>query len=74
MSGLAPTLIIVRVAYGKSVDSVQQMVSLQLTDPQGNSQGSRPAIDLEPQTQIGGHVQSQLDEPLPVPAIGEKMV
>ncbi|KAK1230386.1 hypothetical protein PQX77_006531 [Marasmius sp. AFHP31] len=26
MSGLAPTLIIVRVAYGKSVDSVQQQV------------------------------------------------
>ncbi|KAF9265097.1 hypothetical protein L218DRAFT_957781 [Marasmius fiardii PR-910] len=52
MSGLAPTLIIVRVAYGKSVDSVQQMVSLQSTNAQGNSQGSRPAIDLQPQTQV----------------------
>ncbi|KAF9256572.1 hypothetical protein L218DRAFT_191657 [Marasmius fiardii PR-910] len=74
MSGLAPTLIIVRVAYGKSVNSVQQTVSLQLTNAQGNSQGSRPAIDSQPQTQIGGHVQSPLDESLPVPATGEKMV
>ncbi|KAF9259992.1 hypothetical protein L218DRAFT_1055628 [Marasmius fiardii PR-910] len=74
MSGLAPTLIIVRVAYGKSVNSVQQMASLQLTNAQGNSQGSRPAIDSQPQTQIGGHVQSPLDESLPVPATGEKMV
>ncbi|KAJ8077845.1 hypothetical protein PM082_002285 [Marasmius tenuissimus] len=39
--GLAPTLIIVRVAYGKSVDSVQQMISdtsIQFAEP---GQGSR---------------------------------
>ncbi|KAF9265044.1 hypothetical protein L218DRAFT_957714 [Marasmius fiardii PR-910] len=75
MSGLAPTLIIVRVAYGKSVNSVQQMVSLQWADTQGNSQRSRPAIGSQPQTQIQSvHVQSQLDEPLPTAATGEKMV
>ncbi|KAJ8077807.1 hypothetical protein PM082_002241 [Marasmius tenuissimus] len=32
MSGLAPTLIIVRVAYGKSVDSVHQMVSIHFAE------------------------------------------
>ncbi|KAK1219520.1 hypothetical protein PQX77_017753 [Marasmius sp. AFHP31] len=32
MAGLAPTLIIVRVAYGKSVDSVQQMVSTHFSE------------------------------------------
>ncbi|KAF9255811.1 hypothetical protein L218DRAFT_950490 [Marasmius fiardii PR-910] len=41
MSGLAPTLIIVRVAYGKSVDSAQQMVStLQFADGQPYSAGT----------------------------------
>ncbi|KAK1218765.1 hypothetical protein PQX77_018532 [Marasmius sp. AFHP31] len=33
MSGLAPTLIFVRVAYGKSVDSVQQqLMSIHLSE------------------------------------------
>ncbi|KAK1220453.1 hypothetical protein PQX77_016771 [Marasmius sp. AFHP31] len=32
MAGLAPTLIIVRVGYRKSVDSVQQMVSIHLAE------------------------------------------
>ncbi|KAK1223921.1 hypothetical protein PQX77_013200 [Marasmius sp. AFHP31] len=32
MSGLAPTLIIVRVAYGKSVDSVQQVISIHFAE------------------------------------------
>ncbi|KAK1223918.1 hypothetical protein PQX77_013197 [Marasmius sp. AFHP31] len=32
MSGLAPTLIIVRVAYGKPVESVQQMMSLRFAE------------------------------------------
>ncbi|KAK1221016.1 hypothetical protein PQX77_016179 [Marasmius sp. AFHP31] len=32
MSGLAPTLIIVRVAYGKSVESVQQMMSIHFAE------------------------------------------
>ncbi|KAK1223956.1 hypothetical protein PQX77_013164 [Marasmius sp. AFHP31] len=32
MSGLAPTLIIVRVAYRKSVDSVQQMISIHFAE------------------------------------------
>ncbi|KAF9254668.1 hypothetical protein L218DRAFT_885797, partial [Marasmius fiardii PR-910] len=49
VTGLAPTLIIVRVAYGKSVNNVQQMVTLQLTgSAHGNSQDSRPAVDLQP--------------------------
>ncbi|KAF9264573.1 hypothetical protein L218DRAFT_900391 [Marasmius fiardii PR-910] len=59
MSGLAPTLVIVRVAYGKSVDSVHQVVStLQFADaqPQGNnqSQRSRPMTIVDP-TNVNGH-------------------
>ncbi|KAF9264557.1 hypothetical protein L218DRAFT_228168 [Marasmius fiardii PR-910] len=74
MAGLAPTLIIVRVAYGKSVDSVQQMVStLQITSPEENSQRSRPGDDLQLRTQIGGYVQSVSETPLPVPAMSEEM-
>ncbi|KAK1229642.1 hypothetical protein PQX77_007277 [Marasmius sp. AFHP31] len=32
MAGLAPTLIIVRVAYGKSVDNVDQVMSIHFAD------------------------------------------
>ncbi|KAF9255176.1 hypothetical protein L218DRAFT_1081974 [Marasmius fiardii PR-910] len=80
MSGLAPTLIIVRVAYGKSVDSVQQMVStLQFANDQGNSQTSGQIANLQlPQAQIGGHVHGhrELDnlELSPMPRMSEEMV
>ncbi|KAK1230633.1 hypothetical protein PQX77_006263 [Marasmius sp. AFHP31] len=41
MAGLAPTLIIVRVAYNKSVESVQQMLStLEFTDPSDRRQSA----------------------------------
>ncbi|KAK1229498.1 hypothetical protein PQX77_007433, partial [Marasmius sp. AFHP31] len=43
MSGLAPTLIIVRVTHGKSVESVQQVVSLQFA-----RRGSRSASGSGP--------------------------
>ncbi|KAG7088994.1 hypothetical protein E1B28_012940 [Marasmius oreades] len=36
MSGLAPTLVIVRVAYGKSVDSVQQVMSIHFLDQEAH--------------------------------------
>ncbi|KAJ8077910.1 hypothetical protein PM082_002351 [Marasmius tenuissimus] len=39
LSGLAPTLIIVRVAYGKSVESVQQMASIHFAERE-NRHGS----------------------------------
>ncbi|KAK1229500.1 hypothetical protein PQX77_007435 [Marasmius sp. AFHP31] len=38
MAGFAPTLVIVRVAYGKSVDSVQQMMSMHFAE-QSSRQG-----------------------------------
>ncbi|KAF9264515.1 hypothetical protein L218DRAFT_862733, partial [Marasmius fiardii PR-910] len=71
MLGLAPTMIIVRVAAGKSVDSVQQMVStLQFqADAQGSSQRSRPAADLQLQTQIGGQAPLDSERSLPMPEI-----
>ncbi|KAK1229984.1 hypothetical protein PQX77_006937 [Marasmius sp. AFHP31] len=50
MSGLAPTLIIVRVTYNKAIQSVQQVVSnLQFQEP-GTQQSvsERETIDLRP--------------------------
>ncbi|KAK1223919.1 hypothetical protein PQX77_013198 [Marasmius sp. AFHP31] len=38
MAGLAPTLIIVRVAHGKSVDSVQQMMSIHFANQDASQQ------------------------------------
>ncbi|KAL0060532.1 hypothetical protein AAF712_012690 [Marasmius tenuissimus] len=40
MSGLAPTLIIVRVAYGKSANSVQQMMPISFASNQSSRQES----------------------------------
>ncbi|KAK1224365.1 hypothetical protein PQX77_012726 [Marasmius sp. AFHP31] len=40
MSGLAPTLIIVRVAYGKSANSVQQMMPISFASQQSSQQAS----------------------------------
>ncbi|KAK1217925.1 hypothetical protein PQX77_019400 [Marasmius sp. AFHP31] len=47
MSGLAPTIIIVRVAYGKSVDSVQQMTESMrfTTQPRSSTDGIRTTLD-----------------------------
>ncbi|KAK1216669.1 hypothetical protein PQX77_020705 [Marasmius sp. AFHP31] len=45
MAGLAPTLLIVRIAYGKSVDNVEQMIStLQF--------GDAPVIETQRQTNV----------------------
>ncbi|KAK1223246.1 hypothetical protein PQX77_013873 [Marasmius sp. AFHP31] len=56
MSGLAPTLIIVRVAYGKSVDSVHQMVSINFAEreTQQGPQLSAPraTVDISSRPQI----------------------
>ena len=61
MKGLAPTMIIVRVAYGKSIDSVQQMMSIRFVE--GESQ--RPGT---PQGGLRGTVvipsRTQANEPL----------
>ncbi|KAK1223224.1 hypothetical protein PQX77_013903 [Marasmius sp. AFHP31] len=53
-TGLAPTLIIVRVAYGKSVDSVQQMVSIHFaereTQQEANVNPARATVDIRPRS------------------------
>ncbi|KAF9256590.1 hypothetical protein L218DRAFT_188768 [Marasmius fiardii PR-910] len=65
MSGLAPTMIIVRVAQGKSVDSVQQVVStLQFADARENSQRSGPAVE----TWADARAHSDSENTLPMPA------
>ncbi|KAK1229644.1 hypothetical protein PQX77_007280 [Marasmius sp. AFHP31] len=46
MAGLAPTLIIVRVAYGKSVDSVQQVITRTIHFAEQESQETRPGRSL----------------------------
>ncbi|KAL0057588.1 hypothetical protein AAF712_015766 [Marasmius tenuissimus] len=57
MSGLAPTLIIVRVAYGKSVETVTQMVSIQFAERE-TQQGPRlsalrATVDISSSPHIG---------------------
>ncbi|KAK1235431.1 hypothetical protein PQX77_001350 [Marasmius sp. AFHP31] len=51
MAGLAPTLIIVRVAYGKSVDSVQQMLSIHFatceSQQEAGNRGSQTPLDIQ---------------------------
>ncbi|KAK1215361.1 hypothetical protein PQX77_022031 [Marasmius sp. AFHP31] len=51
MSGLAPTLIIVRVAYGQSVESVQQVVSIQFaereTQRHSTVNGLQTTVDIQ---------------------------
>ncbi|KAF9264508.1 hypothetical protein L218DRAFT_224995 [Marasmius fiardii PR-910] len=81
MSGLAPTLIIVRVSYGKSVNSVQQMVStLHFADVPENSQKSRPVANVvQLRTHIDDHRHSSSEtsdsEPSSSgPTASEKMV
>ncbi|KAL0060522.1 hypothetical protein AAF712_012680 [Marasmius tenuissimus] len=45
MSGLAPTLVIVRVAYGKSVETVQQMMSIHFAE-QASRETRQPTVDI----------------------------
>ncbi|KAK1223922.1 hypothetical protein PQX77_013201 [Marasmius sp. AFHP31] len=57
MSGLAPTLIIVRVAYGKSIETVQQMVSIQFAERE-TQHGPRlsmlrATVDISSRSRIG---------------------
>ncbi|KAL0061699.1 hypothetical protein AAF712_011451 [Marasmius tenuissimus] len=64
MSGLAPTLIIVRVAYGKSVETVTQMVSIQFAE-RDTQQGPRlsalrATVDISSRPHIGAS-HSQLE-------------
>ncbi|KAL0058039.1 hypothetical protein AAF712_015298 [Marasmius tenuissimus] len=57
MSGLAPTLIIVRVAYGKSVESVQQMVSIHFaereTQQEAGANALRATVNIRSRTGAG---------------------
>ncbi|KAK1217584.1 hypothetical protein PQX77_019753 [Marasmius sp. AFHP31] len=51
MAGIAPTLIIVRVAYRKSVDSVQQMVSAHFAECESQQEVGNQTL----QTTLGNH-------------------
>ncbi|KAK1218763.1 hypothetical protein PQX77_018530 [Marasmius sp. AFHP31] len=71
MAGLAPTLIFVRVAYGKSVDSVQQqMMSIHLSE--GASQqrteldtnAPQAAVDIQSNPQTS-NPEDCMEEPRP---------
>ncbi|KAK1216580.1 hypothetical protein PQX77_020784 [Marasmius sp. AFHP31] len=57
MAGLAPTLIIVRVRYKKSIDSVQQMVSMHFAEHDtGQETGLRAiqtTLDIQSNLQHG---------------------
>ncbi|KAL0059340.1 hypothetical protein AAF712_013918 [Marasmius tenuissimus] len=62
MAGFAPTLVIVRVAYGKSVDSVQQMMSIHFaeqTSRPGHGHGVstlRTTVNLPSRSQDEDHI------------------
>ncbi|KAK1226709.1 hypothetical protein PQX77_010305 [Marasmius sp. AFHP31] len=45
MAGLAPTLIIVRIGYRKSVDSVQQMVSAHFAEGGSQLEHDNPHVE-----------------------------
>ncbi|KAK1223126.1 hypothetical protein PQX77_014000 [Marasmius sp. AFHP31] len=71
MSGLAPTLIIVRVAYSKSVDSIQQqMVSIHLSkeaSQQRTGLGTsmpQAAVDIQSNPQTS-NLEDCMEEPKP---------
>ncbi|KAJ8092875.1 hypothetical protein PM082_023508 [Marasmius tenuissimus] len=85
MAGLAPTLIIVRAAHGKSVSSVNQMMSLQMqfADPQLAQQKSTILgvnVDFhsratdDPAATSTGDSSERLSDGLGEGAVGEKMV
>ncbi|KAK1223250.1 hypothetical protein PQX77_013877 [Marasmius sp. AFHP31] len=48
MTGLAPTLIIVRVGYRQSVDSVQQMVSIHFAECESKWEAGNRAAQSTP--------------------------
>ncbi|KAK1218155.1 hypothetical protein PQX77_019175 [Marasmius sp. AFHP31] len=68
MSGLAPTLIFVRVAYGKSVDSVQQMLSIHYTGQASQQRtglgpsAPQAAMDIQSNPQTG-KLEDHTEEP-----------
>ncbi|KAK1221597.1 hypothetical protein PQX77_015610 [Marasmius sp. AFHP31] len=69
MSGLAPTLIIVHVAYGKSMDSVQQqMMSIHLSKEASqqrtglDTSASQAAMNIQSNTQTG-NLEDHMEEP-----------
>ncbi|KAK1220344.1 hypothetical protein PQX77_016888 [Marasmius sp. AFHP31] len=71
MSGLAPTMIIVRVAYGKSMDSVQQQImsihlSEEATQQRTGLDTSTPqaAVDIQSNPQTG-NLEDHTEEPKP---------
>ncbi|KAK1218910.1 hypothetical protein PQX77_018378 [Marasmius sp. AFHP31] len=71
MSGLAPTLIFVRVTYGKSVDSVQQqMMSIHLSEEASRQRTGlgmsipQAAIDIQSNAQTS-NLEDCMEEPKP---------
>ncbi|KAJ8077912.1 hypothetical protein PM082_002353 [Marasmius tenuissimus] len=68
MAGFAPTLVIVRVAYGKSVDSVQQMMSIHFaeqTSRPGHGHGVstlRTTVNLPSRSQDEDHIEQAKSE------------
>ncbi|KAG7094553.1 hypothetical protein E1B28_005381 [Marasmius oreades] len=83
MSGLGPTMVIARVAYGKSVESVQHSIStfcIANTNAQATQQGStagmqQMTINFSLQTQPGialDYLQA-MEEPLANQAVVEKV-
>ncbi|KAJ8083100.1 hypothetical protein PM082_008968 [Marasmius tenuissimus] len=62
MSGLAPTLVIVRVAYHKSVDSVQQMMTtLQFAEGREDEQQSESTAAGQTPVDIRGGIRVRVD-------------
>ncbi|KAL0056947.1 hypothetical protein AAF712_016436, partial [Marasmius tenuissimus] len=68
--GIAPTLIIVRVAYQKSVDSVQQMVSIHFAEHESQREVGNRAI----QTALGIHSDTQHDNTSSGPPLDKVLV
>ncbi|KAK1234697.1 hypothetical protein PQX77_002094 [Marasmius sp. AFHP31] len=55
MAGLAPTLMIVRIAYGKQVDSVQQTMSIHFAERETRASrrsGTRGTMDICPRSGV----------------------
>ncbi|KAL0065768.1 hypothetical protein AAF712_007255 [Marasmius tenuissimus] len=62
MSGLAPTLVIVRVAYRKSVDSVQQMMTtLQFAEGREDEQQSESTAAKQTTIDMRGRIRVTVD-------------
>ncbi|KAK1228272.1 hypothetical protein PQX77_008687 [Marasmius sp. AFHP31] len=62
MSGLAPTLVIVRVAYRKSVDSVQQMMTtVQFAEGREDEQQSESTVAKQTTVDMRGGIRVKVD-------------